>query len=519
MSETSWKLSPSHWQGFFQSRLQRLQNSPIGYRLARGAFWSAAGSVISRALGMASSIVVARLLGKSIFGELGVIQSTVGMFGTFAGFGMGLTAAKHVAEFRVGDPAKAGRVIGLSNLVAWVSSLIMATALLLLAPWLCKKILAAPQLTDLLRIGSLMLLFSAVNGALTGTLSGFEAFSSIARLNVISAILTILGSILGALYFGLWGLVVGLAGVQGVTFVVTYYAVRRQAAIHKVPISLASCLDELPIAWNFSVPALLSVIVHSPVSWACIAMLVNTPGGYGQMGIYSAANKWRAILFFLPTVLMQAVLPIMSSARTADGDSADFQTTFRFTQSVMVIIGFPACTLVMVAAHWIMPIYGRGFSMGAEALVFAALTTLVQCIGAAAGPAIESKGKMWMACAINSSYGCFLLVGALVLLPVAGAAGLLLASALSYVAVTVWAFTYLREELPSGMYRRIIAAMCFALVLGALCTLIPQRLSLALGAPLVALVAVVSFKYLTEIKTQRAILSFMLGRPSENCAA
>jgi len=38
------------------------------------------------------------LLGTVGFGELGVIQSTVGMFGVFAGLGLGMTATKYVAS-------------------------------------------------------------------------------------------------------------------------------------------------------------------------------------------------------------------------------------------------------------------------------------------------------------------------------------------------------------------------------------------------------------------------------------
>lgn len=46
------------------------------------------------------TVTVARLLGNAVCGELGIIQSTVGMFGVFAGFGLRVTATKHVAEFR-----------------------------------------------------------------------------------------------------------------------------------------------------------------------------------------------------------------------------------------------------------------------------------------------------------------------------------------------------------------------------------------------------------------------------------
>ena len=61
-------------------------------------FWTFAGTVISRGLMFVATVAVARILGKTAYGELGMIQSTVGMFSVFAGFGLGLTATKYVAE-------------------------------------------------------------------------------------------------------------------------------------------------------------------------------------------------------------------------------------------------------------------------------------------------------------------------------------------------------------------------------------------------------------------------------------
>ena len=93
---------------FLDGLWTRLGSSPLGERLLRGTFWSLVGTFVSRALGLAAAIMAARILGKAVYGELGIIQSTLGMFGTFAGFGMGTTATKYVAELRDKDPAKAG---------------------------------------------------------------------------------------------------------------------------------------------------------------------------------------------------------------------------------------------------------------------------------------------------------------------------------------------------------------------------------------------------------------------------
>ena len=88
-----------NFQQRFESFKARITKSPLALRLAQGAFWSLSGAVLARGLGLLATIFVARLLGKEGFGALGLIQSTVGMFGVVAGFGMGMTATKNIAEF------------------------------------------------------------------------------------------------------------------------------------------------------------------------------------------------------------------------------------------------------------------------------------------------------------------------------------------------------------------------------------------------------------------------------------
>ncbi|MDQ3920568.1 MAG: oligosaccharide flippase family protein, partial [Acidobacteriota bacterium] len=64
---------------------------------------------------MGVAVIAARCLGRKGYGELGIIQSTVGMFQVFAGFGLGLTATKYVAEFKRQNPERAGHIIAVST--------------------------------------------------------------------------------------------------------------------------------------------------------------------------------------------------------------------------------------------------------------------------------------------------------------------------------------------------------------------------------------------------------------------
>ncbi len=294
--------------------IRRIQTSPLGYRLARGVFWSMAGAVISRGLMLAATVLVARMLGKTVYGELGMIQSTVGMFGVFAGFGLGLTATKHVAQFRQSDPGRAGRIIGLSGLFAMVTGGLMALGLFICAPWLAEHAINAPHLASLLRIGALMLLVSAVNGAQTGALAGFEAFKTIAYVNLFVGLISFPILVSGAYFGGLTGAVWALVINLGVNWLLNHLALRKEARRYKVPFTFRDFSRERSVLWKFSLPAALSGVMVGPVNWVCAALLVNQPEGYSEMGIFTAALAFQVLLLFVSGMLNAPLLSMLSNA-------------------------------------------------------------------------------------------------------------------------------------------------------------------------------------------------------------
>lgn len=294
--------------------LDRVVNSPLGHRLAKGVFWSMAGSVISRGLMFVATILVARMLGKTVFGELGMIQSTVVMFGVFAGFGIGLTATKHVAEFRQGDPERTGRILGLSSLVALSTGGLMALILLVFAPWLAEHTINAPHLTGVLRIGALILFVNALNGAQTGALAGFEAFKTIAFVNLFVGLFSFPILVAGAYFGGLTGAVWALGINLCFNWFLNHMALRKETRLNSVPLSFKGCRSELPILWKFSLPTVLTGITVSPANWACRALMTNQPNGYEEMGILSAALVFQVMLMFVSQMLGAPLLSMVSNA-------------------------------------------------------------------------------------------------------------------------------------------------------------------------------------------------------------
>src|SRR5258708_12805579 len=98
--------------------VQVLFGRSLRARFARAAFWSTGGSVSAQLGAFVSTIVCARILGPVDFGKLGIVRSTVLMFGTFAGLGLGAAASKYVADYRPTNPQRAARVIALFPLTS-----------------------------------------------------------------------------------------------------------------------------------------------------------------------------------------------------------------------------------------------------------------------------------------------------------------------------------------------------------------------------------------------------------------
>ncbi|MBN2474007.1 MAG: oligosaccharide flippase family protein [Pirellulales bacterium] len=408
----------------------RIEASELGYRLAKGAFWSLAGAVISRGLMLLAFILVARLLGKEVFGELGIIRSTAGMFGIFAGFGLGMTTTKHVAELRSSDPERAGRIIALSNLVAVGTGCLISLLLFVFAPWLAAHTLNAPALGDPLRVGCLLVLLNTLNGVQTGTLAGFEAFKTIARVNFFAGLVSfpilVGAAIWGGLPATIWGLVVTLA----VQWTINHLSLRQVAARASVPLRFRGCTREWAVLWHFSLPAALSGIMVGPASWCCAAMLVNQPTGYAEMGIFDAANQWRMAILFIPVAVGQIALPVLANLNDSE-DRSKFRKVFKYNLLLNSGVATAVAVPIAILAPWIMASYGPGFEGGVMALVLLVFTSVLMSVNSAIGQVIASKGKMWAGFFLNALWASALLLFAWLLID-RGATGLALAFLMSY---------------------------------------------------------------------------------------
>lgn len=427
---------------------ERVEGSRLATRLAEGAFWSFAGSALSRVFALAASVVTARILGKAQYGELGVLVSTLLTFQAFSSLGLGMTATKYVSELRSSDPARAGRILAMSSVLSAATGLLAAGLLWIFAPWLASHTIGAPHLADPLRVAGLGLVFTTMGGAQTGALAGFEAFRTQTLLNVWLGLLGIPIAVVGVWYWGLEGAVWATVATAALQWALTHVAVRLLARRDRVPVSLTGWWREQRVLWTFSLPALAQGVMVAPVSWAAAAILVNQPGGYPEMGVFSAANHWYAAVLFLPNALCGPVLPVLSE-RVGRGDGPGVRTVLRAAVAMNAAAVVPIVAVGCLASPWLVRLYGPQFADAWPTFAAVLITAGIVAIINPVGYVLAASERLWLGFLMNTGWAAVFL-GATVLLVGWGSLGIATARLVGYAVHFGWTLAFAMRFVRAG---------------------------------------------------------------------
>ncbi|MBX3733317.1 MAG: oligosaccharide flippase family protein [Verrucomicrobiae bacterium] len=437
------------WRSGWELLKSQYSGSSGRSRFARAASWNVVGGVASRGLMLVASLLVARTLGDTMFGQLGMIQNTFLMVGVFASLGLGMTATRFLALYRQTAPDRAGRVATLAPLGAGLLATAGAIGIVACAPWLARVSLNEPALGFALRLAAPMLVLGALQDANQGILAGLEAFRVLARVTAITSVAQALGMVVGAYSGGLPGSLVGMICGMAVGLVVSSLAVRAALVRAGLKTGLSGWLDEVPALWRFALPAVLAGGVVLPANWLVGALLMHQPGGGAEMGQYNAAHQVRIMILYIPGMVATAGLPVLTHLwKHARGGEY-----FRIIR-IKLVLGFITASLVAVpailAAPWIMTAFGEGFPEGAPVLRVLACAAVITATLNMIGQSLVSEGRMWTGLLLNVIWATVLIGLSIAWIPTHGALGLAWANFAAFAVHLVTVSLYVLRQSRDG---------------------------------------------------------------------
>jgi O-antigen/teichoic acid export membrane protein len=401
-----------------------LEPTSIKKRFLTGAIWNSAGALSARVFGMASSVFLARFLGKVGYGEYGMIFSTLGMFGPLASLQQAPSASVFVAKYREENKSRTGKIIKLTLYITFVMAAVTSAIIFFAAPYLSQNLLKNDHLTVSLRYASILMLVSALNGVLAGILTGFEAFKRLAFISVLANVMSLPFVIAGALWGGLPGVIMGMILVQGMLTFVYYEDMRKRARGEGIDLHHPGYLSELKMVLKFSLPTMGASMISGPATWAANAILVNQPGGYGEMGIFQAAQQWKTVVVLLPTLINTSALPVLANL---SGHRQKFIQTVKYNVGSCAGLSLLTALGIILFSGFIMGIYGKDFRQGTWVLAFTVLAAVLQAISQSLTQVMISTNRVWANLFVNSGLAVAMVALAFLWVPKGLAVGLALA--------------------------------------------------------------------------------------------
>jgi O-antigen/teichoic acid export membrane protein len=285
--------------------------------------------------------------------------------------------------------------------VAWGSGTVLAAVLFVLAPRLAEGSLGHPGLAPYIQLSALLLLLNTVNGAQVGVLCGFEAFRGVSWVNGLTGLLGLPLIVGGAMLFQLWGVVWGLILAQAAGCLASVRIRNREAARLQIPIpSWSKTASELPLMWQFALPATLGCLLVNSVNWVCTAMLAVQPHGWEQVGALNAANQWFGALLWLPYMIAQSVMPILSE-RIGVNDSGSSVKVVIASVKITALMTVPFVMIGSLLSRYIMGAYGSEFTGDWPVLVVSLITCTMVAVQVPVGNLVAASGRMWDGLGMN----------------------------------------------------------------------------------------------------------------------
>ena len=356
--------------------------------------WNSLAVAFNQGSTFVVNVLLAHVLGLTMFGEYTIVQSTVQVAALLAQVATGYTATKYVAEFRSTDPIRAGRVLALLGLAAGVMATVTATILLLGSQWLAHSLLNQPALAPALAIASAAVFFSAISGFLMGALAGLESYRTLGLAGIASGVIYIAICLTAAKTAGLTGAVAGVALSGLLQAALLWQAVRVEARRRGIPLQIVGLTADADIVMRFAIPAALNGFIAMPAVWASNAFLARQEEGYALLALFSAANNFRIIVLFLPNIVNNVSMSLLNHQRGLR-DNRQYRRVFWTNLAATLCVVVCGALTVALVGRWLLSWFGSGFSQGYSTLLVLMAVTLLESASTALFQIIQSRERIW----------------------------------------------------------------------------------------------------------------------------
>lgn len=460
----------------------------VSGRILRGTGWMTLAGVLARVGTFAANLIVIRLLGLERLGELGLIESWLGLVVMFSVFGLGVAATRYVARHVESDAARAGEVAGAALFISGVFSVVVA-----LLTYAGISLLSLDRLDSggsgligavqvfvaghgWLLIG--LIIVTTLRETVLAVLQGLQVFHLFIYLNIFTGVLSV------PLYFALTqanavaGVLTARLLLAAGELLLALLMAHRVAARLGIHASLHHLIENARALFGFALPTFLGQAVANPAKTLMISLLAAQSGGAVQVGLLTTAGRLVGLASFLPASMAAVLMPILATV-WGEGHRDRFRNGVLSALRMMWLISLPIILFFMAAAPVLLNgLFGPEYVEAATVTFVMLAVALLAMINETPDRTLAAANRQWLSTANNLVWVALFVGLGLRLTPVYAATGYAAAYFISFAIYVGWQLGVLRIlfQIP---FRPLIALAGVSVVLVVLARL-------AAGAPISA---------------------------------
>lgn len=359
--------------------------------LAKDSFWSVFGNGTGNFLLLIAGVLIARLLGKDLYGEYGMVKTTMFYIAGFASFGLSYTSTKFIAENISDNPERVNSVVSASLRISLSFSVVLSIVLVIFSKDIALFV-NEPSLILPFRYLGIIIILRALANTLNGLLGGFKKYKRIGINNIISGATLFVTGVIFTYFWGIIGSFIGLVLSQSILCILNIIVLIKET--RKYPSLRNSCVKEILV---FSIPVAIQELFFVICNWGVMLVLTKY-ASLGDVGVYSAAAQWYAVVLFIPTLLSNVVLSYLSGKNKDKEQYADLFKKLILINIICAIIPF---VIVFLFSGVITSFYGDDFSGLKKVLNLLLAGTIFACAAGVLQSDYLARGRNWLLAVIR----------------------------------------------------------------------------------------------------------------------
>lgn len=391
------------------------------------------GLIAELAISFVAKVVIARFLGREIYGGVSLGITMMSVVSVFTLLGLNSGVARYLPRYDTPERRR-GVILSAFQIVVPLS-IALSIVIFVSAEWIATVLFGDPGITAILRVFALIIPLTSVVRLTISSVQGMKHTVPKVYIKNLSLPICRFAGVGVAIYLGLYGL--GVAGAYAFSYAVAttlsvWYLYRSTPLFDRDVVPVGVHRELL----TFSLPLLVSA-----ASWLIFSDLDTFMLGYfsqtGDVGVYNTVYPLAELLTIALGSLGFVATPVFSELHAGE-EFGLFSHVYEILTKWVYLATFPVLTVFVLFPRTVIQItFGAEYAVGAASLVVLSTAFFSHAVAGPNSNALTAIGKTRLIMYDNAAVAAVNFALNIVLIPRYSVLGAAAATAVAYVLLNV----------------------------------------------------------------------------------